>query len=171
MYIRRGFQDISGCSLVHSDCESCDSPNLALHPQLEVDSVQSSYHTMAERKTSFIKVEGLPEGSHQTIPTKPEDRLPDSDIRIEACDESDADKIVSHNLSISPYLNLTSIHRHTASTTSSPTPSGPTANPSQPAHHLTFAKHAWPHASYPPSPSPPSTGSKPYTTPLTPPWA
>jgi hypothetical protein len=51
---------------------------------------------MAQQTASFIKVDGLPEGSEQTIPTKPENRIPDSDIRIEACTEEDADKIVTH---------------------------------------------------------------------------
>jgi hypothetical protein len=46
---------------------------------------------MSQYKADFIEVPVVPE---QTTPVDPEKRLPDSEIRIELCDESDADKIV-----------------------------------------------------------------------------
>jgi hypothetical protein len=46
---------------------------------------------MSQYKADFIEVPVVPE---QTAPVDPEKRLPDSEIRIELCDESDADKIV-----------------------------------------------------------------------------
>jgi hypothetical protein len=52
---------------------------------------------MSQTKAEFIKI-AVPEGSKQTNPVEPENRLPDSDIRIEFCDESDADKIVSTSI-------------------------------------------------------------------------
>jgi hypothetical protein len=49
---------------------------------------------MTQTKAAFIKIEGIPPGFEQTRPVEPEKRLPESEIRIEVCDESDAEKIV-----------------------------------------------------------------------------
>jgi hypothetical protein len=50
---------------------------------------------MSQPKAAFIKVPTESTGGFQTMPTEPEKRLPDSDIRIELCTEKDADRIVS----------------------------------------------------------------------------
>jgi hypothetical protein len=50
---------------------------------------------MSQQKAAFIKVPTEATGGFQTMPTEPEKRLPDSDIRLELCTEEDADKIVS----------------------------------------------------------------------------
>jgi hypothetical protein len=54
---------------------------------------------MSQTKAEFIKIP-VPEGYKQTTPVEPKDRLPDTDIQIEFCDASDADKIVN------PFLHL-----------------------------------------------------------------
>jgi GNAT superfamily N-acetyltransferase len=51
---------------------------------------------MSQQTASFIKIPTDKTGGFQTLPTEPEKRLPNSDIRIELCTEKDADKIV-HN--------------------------------------------------------------------------
>jgi hypothetical protein len=59
-----------------------------------VVTVISPRATMTQTKAAFIKIEGIPPGFEQTRPVEPEKRLPESEIRIEVCDESDAEKIV-----------------------------------------------------------------------------
>jgi hypothetical protein len=56
---------------------------------------------MSQTKADFIKIP-VPEGYKQTTPVEPTDRLPDSDIQIEFCGASDADKIVNPFLHTCP---------------------------------------------------------------------
>ena len=49
---------------------------------------------MAEYKAETIKIPVAEKFGYQTMPVDPKDRLPDSEIRLELCEEKDAAIIV-----------------------------------------------------------------------------
>ena len=59
---------------------------------------------MAEYQAEFIKIPTHATDGFQTMPVKPDKRIPADDIVLEICDERDADKIVSSTAPIPSLL-------------------------------------------------------------------